>query len=163
MIYDFLEASNEQGLSAYLGGYIPDIDQIIVGTPVDTLELISGGRVPPNPAELLGSDRMAELMAELNERADLVIIDTPPVLSVADARVVSRYADAVVVVSDYTSTTKEDGQKVRATLGNTDIRQLGVVLNKVSLKEVDSYGYYGQRARSSARTNSRDDKPKAAV
>jgi len=162
-IQNFVGASNENGLSAYLGGYIPDIDQIIVGSPVDGLDIIPGGRVPPNPAELLGSDRMAKLMVALKDRADLVIVDTPPVLSVADARVVSRYTDAVLVISDHTSTTKEDGQKVRTTLSNTDIRQLGVVLNKVPSKELGSYGYYGQGDRSSTRIKSRNNKPKAAV
>lgn len=162
-IGDFVEKPHDNGLSAYLGGYIEDIGRIIVDSPVEKLNLVPGGKLPPNPAELLGSDRMAELMDALRERADIVIIDTPPILSVADARVVSRYGDAVVVISDHSSTTKEDGQKVRATLSNTDIRQLGVVLNKVPPKELGSYGYYGQEDRSITRAKAPKNNPKAVV
>lgn len=143
-VHNYLEISNELGLSAYLGGYTSEVDEIIKQTPVENLSVIVSGLKPPNPTELLGSEKMVELVKALRDRADLLIFDTPPVLSVADANVVSRYADGAVVLCDYTQTTIEDGKKTFAALSNTAVRQLGVVINKMPATELGSYNQYNQ-------------------
>jgi len=141
-VHEHLGVGNEQGLSAYLGGHTGEINEIIKQTPIKGLSVIASGPKPPNPAELLGSEKMIQLVKALREHADLLIFDTPPLLSVADANVVSRYSDGVAIVCDYTQTTIEDAKQLVAALGHTDVRQLGVIMNKIPIAETGAYSQY---------------------
>ena len=96
-LYDDLGLNNDVGLSQYLSG-MATLDQIIQQSKIEDLYLISGGPMPPNPSELLIRPAMDNLMAELREKFDFIIIDTPPLSFVADAFVISKYADHSIYV-----------------------------------------------------------------
>lgn len=111
-------------------------------TEVENLEVITSGPKPPNPAELLGSQRMKELLDKVREDYDVVIIDTPPVLPVTDAAVLSQYVDGVVLVAGYGLTTFEAAAQAKASLQKVNAKILGVVLNGVPTDRRGGYYYY---------------------
>jgi capsular exopolysaccharide synthesis family protein len=107
----------------------------------DTLVVIGAGRIPPNPSELLGSQRMRDLVKQLSESA-LVIIDTPPLLPVTDAAILATRADGALIVTSAGRTTYDMLQKALENLEKANARTLGVVLNKVPRRGAGG-GYYG--------------------
>ncbi|WP_246036097.1 polysaccharide biosynthesis tyrosine autokinase [Sinomonas susongensis] len=112
--------------------------------PMPHLKILAAGRIPPNPSELLGSRAMQHLLEELSQRA-VVLIDTPPLLPVTDAAVLSRAADGTLVVARARKTTTDSLQRALGNLARVRGRVLGVILNCVATKGPDtySYGYYG--------------------
>jgi succinoglycan biosynthesis transport protein ExoP len=118
----------------------------VVKTPVNNLLLLPSGPTPPNPAELLGSRRMTTLLAEWAVSADIVVLDTPPLLAVTDAAVLAARSDGVILVAAVNETKREALKQSVAILEGTGARLLGVVANKVFRSGQDSYyygGYYG--------------------
>ena len=111
------------------------------------LNLLSAGPTPPNPADLLGSDETIEILMALAAEYDAVIIDGPPILPVTDALVLSRYADAVVVVAAAGETTAVQMERALELLRQADAPTVGVVLNKAQRRWGDGadvgyeYGY----------------------
>lgn len=140
---------NPKGMSHYLSGQCP-MDEIIYMTNKKHLFLIPVGKFPSNPTELFGKERFEILLKELREQFDYIIIDTPPLGSVIDAAVIAKKCDAsmLVVASNYTSRTFV--KAVVAQLKTANPNFLGVVLNKVDVKNSSYYGrryggYYGGR------------------
>ncbi|HLY63853.1 MAG TPA: polysaccharide biosynthesis tyrosine autokinase [Terriglobia bacterium] len=138
-----LGVTNRKGLSGVLTGAY-GIDDAIerVGEAVN-LWVLTAGPHPPNPAELLSSSKMESLMDELRQRFDHVVVDSPPVLLVTDATVLSTLVDGVLLVAE--SGVTPPGALIRAhrTLGIAGGRVLGVVVNKVDLRSGGYYyGYY---------------------
>jgi capsular exopolysaccharide synthesis family protein len=122
------------GLTTVLLGRaaVPDVVQEWGSTG---LEVLTAGQVPPNPSELLGSPAMTRLLAELREAYDHVVLDTAPVLPVADALILSRAVDGMLLVANATRVRRaEFGQSVAA-LRRVDARVLGVVLNQARREE----------------------------
>ena len=111
-----------------------------------TLSVLAAGPRPSNPAELLGSQRMAELIQEWRSNYDFIILDTPPVLSVTDAVVVSAHCDAVILVVRSGVTTKQSLTRVRDLFMRSRKRIAGVVMNAFDLKSVDHYVYLGYKS-----------------
>jgi capsular exopolysaccharide synthesis family protein len=125
-----------------------DTTDYLVESGVDNLVLLPAGSIPPNPAELLASGQAHALWAELRSMADLVIVDTPPLLRVADGLEVAAHVDAVVVVARYGVTRTHELESVARRLGQIGgERSVGVVVNaEPSSKQDQPYGYgYGQR------------------
>jgi tyrosine-protein kinase Etk/Wzc len=119
------------------------LDDAVHETAIANLSLVGSGRFPPNPAELLGSVRMQEILHEAKARFDVVLLDSPPLLAVTDAAVLATMVDGVVLVIR-TERTKRDA--VRRALGHIRSvrgRLLGVVLNDVDLRSGAYYGSYG--------------------
>jgi len=112
-------------------------------TEVDNLDFLPSGAVPPNPAELLGSTAMRDLLTEAKSEYDLVIIDTPPILAVTDAQVLANLVNGSVLVVRSGHTDKDTAIKAKALLENTTSKLLGVVLNGKEQKEHQYYYYYG--------------------
>ena len=110
-----------------------------------TLSVLAAGPRPSNPAELLGSQRMAELVQEWRSNYDFIILDAPPVLSVTDAVVVSAHCDAVILVVRSGVTTKQSLMRVRDLFMRARKRIAGVVMNAFDLKSVDHYVYQGYK------------------
>lgn len=112
--------------------------------PELSLLVLNAGKLPPNPSELLGSTRMQELIKSLEEWADWIIMDTPPLLAVADAAAVARWCDGVLVVSKGGQSTSDAAKKGREMLENVGARIAGVVVWGLE-GGVGSggYGYYG--------------------
>ena len=113
-------------------------------TDVDpNLYFIPSGPIPPNPSELLGSNKMKEILKELQEQADFVIFDSPPVIAVTDALVLATQVDGVVLVLDFGEVPREAAKQTKALLEKIKANILGVVLNKIDMeKEGQYYPYY---------------------
>jgi polysaccharide biosynthesis transport protein len=109
-----------------------------------TLHIVTTGPCPPNPADLIASNRMKALIGELQKQADVVLFDTPPVMLVTDAIVLSRLVDGVLVLIDAGHTKRSAARKAIEKLHQVDANLLGVVLNRVSRRgdSYYSYSYY---------------------
>lgn len=142
------------GLTDVLSG-MADIDDVLQPYgPVPNLSLLSSGRIPPNPSELLGSRAMKKLLRELSETA-VVLIDAPPLLPVTDAAILTKSADGALVTVKAGSTTTDELEKALDNLRKVDAHVLGAILNQVPTKGADAsqYGYYGKYYYSSQATD----------
>jgi succinoglycan biosynthesis transport protein ExoP len=133
------------GLSSYLAG-VSSLDLITVPHPAITnLEAIPTGPIPPNPADLLSSRRLTELITELRKRYKFVVIDSPPIMAATDAVILSVLVDGVLMVVRSGETPKEAFIRTRDLLVGVKSHMLGVVLNAVDASSPDyyySYRYY---------------------
>jgi len=133
------------GLSSYLAG-VSSLDLITVPHPAITnLAAIPTGPIPPNPADLLSSRRLTELIAELRTRYKFVVIDSPPIMAATDAVILSVLVDGVLLVVRSNETPKEAFTRTRDLLAGVKCHMLGVVLNAVDASSPDyyySYRYY---------------------
>lgn len=109
---------------------------------VEGLALLPAGELPPNPTEMVGSQRMQELLGKLAERADVVLVDSPPILPVADATVLAREVDGVVLVVEVGKTRRAAAQQAVESLQQVGANVLGVVLNGVPGRGGGYYYYY---------------------
>lgn len=116
------------------------IDEIVRSTDIKGLWIIPSGPVPPNPAELLHTERFSLLLRELSEKFDRVVIDSPPLGPVTDAAIISTQVDGVVMVAKSGATRRAAIKAAWRQLKEIGARVLGTVLNNVSAKR--SYGYY---------------------
>ena len=132
------------GLSDYLTGQA-ELAQVVRSTPVSGLDILPAGNRAPNPAELLSSATMRDLIAHLSEVYDFVLLDSPPILPVADGLTLSRIVDSVVLVVRSRSTERTMAQESRRRLLRVNARILGVVLNDldISADERDTAIYGG--------------------
>ncbi len=110
-------------------------------TVVPNLYLLPSGTLPPNPAELLGSRRMSEVIAALQQHAEMVLFDAPPVIAVTDAAVLASKVDAVLLVVSAGKTKREHAKKAKALLEKVNAHLIGTVLNNVK-GETGLYQYY---------------------
>ncbi|MCQ6358790.1 CpsD/CapB family tyrosine-protein kinase [Bacillus cereus] len=118
------------------------LEKCVQTTSVDSLHFLACGPIPPNPAELLGSKSMQELLAQVYSMYDLVIFDLPPILAVTDAQIMANVCDASILVVRSESTEKETAVKAKGLLESAKGKLLGVVLNDRE-SEQGSYYYYG--------------------
>lgn len=140
-----------KGLSHYLSGQA-QLSDVICGTQEDNMFVIFAGIIPPNPSELLGSERFAELIRRTKNDYDYVIVDAPPLGSVIDAAVIAKACDASVLVVAASTVSYKFIRTVKSQLEKTECPILGVVLNKVNMKQNRYYGkyygnYYGESGR----------------
>jgi polysaccharide biosynthesis transport protein len=140
-LHQILGLNATPGLSNLLTGSATPT-QVIQSTEVPNLFCVPSGSIPPHPAELLASDLMRENLRVWREEFDHIIIDTPPVLSVTDAVMLSAYAESTVVVVRAGKTRKEALRRVRALLSQVKTRVLGVVINGVDMGSPEHYYYY---------------------
>lgn len=134
--------SNKVGLSSCISMGTA-LSAAAQATKVDNLYAVTSGVIPPNPSELLGSERMRELLQEAREVYDYVLIDLPPVLPVADALVLGAMVDGVVLVIDSGEVKVDLARDVKNQLQHAGANILGVVLNKVRSEHHGyGYGYY---------------------
>jgi capsular exopolysaccharide synthesis family protein len=108
-----------------------------------TLSILPAGHRPPLPSELLDSDRMRELFVRWRSEFDHVIVDTPPVLGMSDAVVLSAQADSVVLVVRAAESGRQSIRRAREVLLGVNAKVAGALVNAVDLKSMDYYGYYG--------------------
>ena len=130
---------NRHGLSDAIVSPEKDLRQHLLKTQIENLWLLPSGSLPPNPAELLASARMKELIATLAKDADLVLFDSPPTLVVTDAAILGVRVDGVVLVNDGGSTRSNDARRAVEELKRVRANLLGVVLNRMSGR---GSGYY---------------------
>ncbi len=136
-----LSVQPEKGLAHYLNNEC-QLDDIIVKTSLDQLDLISYGEIPPNPSELLSSEMMSDMVSELEKRYDFIIFDTPPVISVADVIPLIGLSDGMVLVIRHNSTTYPELDKAVDSLKRNNAKIIGMIVNKVPTPETSKGGYY---------------------
>lgn len=156
-IHDLFGVDSEVGLTSVLTGEaaVGEAVHWVEGPP--GLALVPCGSVPPNPSELLAAERLRDVIAPLEEWCDFVLIDTPPVLPVADARVVAGAVDATLLVVAAERSKVKEVQLATDLLGQVDAPLVGVVLNQVPVKRRHAgYGYgYGDYVPKKAPTGRR--------
>ena len=138
-IHQFFGIPNNIGFTSVLVGDA-SLEEALVPVPgIDHLILLPSGPVPPNPSELLGSQKARELFAQLGEYADVVLLDSPPVLPVTDASVLATNVDGVVLVAAAGISSRHDVTNALDNLERVSAPVAGTILNR---EEVDSYVYY---------------------
>ncbi|HTC55080.1 MAG TPA: polysaccharide biosynthesis tyrosine autokinase [Candidatus Sulfotelmatobacter sp.] len=141
-IHKTLGMGPRSGLSSVLTGSAT-LEQVITRSPsLPNVFVLPAGTPPPNPAELLASTQMRDLLEQLRGQYDHIVIDTPPTLSVTDAVVLSPRADAIVLVIRSGQTTKQALRRSRDLLMQVNAKVSGVLLNAVDLSSPDYYYYY---------------------
>ena len=143
MIHNLFIVSRENGLSEFLTTDEIDIHEIIKPSGMDNLDIITTGHVPPNPSELLSSKKMDELFTKLREEYEYIIIDSPPIIAVTDALILSKKVDQLVLVIRVNSTERAIIEQAKSLLNNIDVKVAGVVVNGIEVKKYYSgYKYY---------------------
>ncbi|WBF52132.1 CpsD/CapB family tyrosine-protein kinase [Macrococcoides canis] len=135
------ETKNVFGLSNLITNQI-NLAQAIQNTEVENLSIMTSGPIPPNPSELLTSNRFKELLSNFEEYFDMIIIDTPPVLAVTDAVIMSTLVDGTILVTNVETNNKHHLIKAKEVLQKSDANILGIVLNNVEKSSKDDYYYY---------------------
>lgn len=138
-IFEDFDRKNDVGLSTFLS-QIHDFDQVIQDTNIENLFLISGGPVPPNPSELLLTDRFELFVKTALEKFDFVIIDTPPLALVTDAFVISKFVDHTVFVLRQNYSPKEFVRSIDEYYRSGKIKNISILLNDI-YKSGLGYGY----------------------
>ncbi len=128
-IHEIFNVPQEPGLSMLLGDHPMVWRSIAAESRVDNLIVLPSGPLPSSPTELLDSSTMRELLGQLRAEADIVIVDAPPLLSVADAQALARQVDSVLLVADAKNTTRTDLAMAARELHQVDARLIGCVLN----------------------------------
>ena len=144
-VHNIFDTKIFPGLSNYLAEESKSIKDYLIKTEVDNyLWVLPAGNVPPNPSELLSSERMIKGLEELKEEFDVIIFDSTPCILVTDAIIISRIVDATVIVSAYKKTKIENLKQVQRNIENVGGKIAGVVINKipVSMKEYKNKYYY---------------------
>lgn len=131
-----------KGLSHYLSGQTKNLEDVIYETNIDNLSMIFTGAKAPNPAELLGRPKFANMLETLKEQYDFIILDCPPLGSVIDAVLVAKNCDGTILVVESDNVSYKIVQNVKKQLDQSDCKILGVVLNKVQSGGKGYYGYY---------------------
>ena len=135
-IHKIFEQDNKTGLTNILVEDKKIKDVMRKMSDVDpNLYFIPSGPIPPNPSELLGSNKMKELLKELQEQADFVIFDSPPVIAVTDALVLATQVDGVVLVLNFGEVPREAAIQTKELLNKVKANILGVVLNKIDMEK----------------------------
>lgn len=106
------------------------------------LDVITSGKIPPNPAEIVNSKAIRELIKELSEHYEYILIDTPPIAMVSDPITISTYTDAVILTIAYSHTEREIAKKSVASLKHVNANIIGTVLNKIPITKQNKYYYY---------------------
>ena len=145
-VHTRMGVSNNAGLSGALTGNEPE-ESYVSHPTLPELSILPAGHRPPLPSELLDSDRMRELIARWRSEFDHVIIDTPPVLGMSDAVILSTQADAVVLVVRAAESGRQSVRRAREVLASVNAKVAGALINAVDLNSMDYYGYYGYYAK----------------
>ena len=119
------------------------LDEVLQPYGEHGLDILGCGAIPPNPSELLASSAMSSVLADLSARYDYVLIDTPPVLPVTDAVILSTKVDGIMVLVGTTIVSKEQLSATLAALAAVENKVLGLVLNRVGTSKGERSGYYG--------------------
>lgn len=136
-INEYFGRSREQGLSDVIAGQLA-LDQAIYKTPIEGLDLLTTGAIPPNPSELLLHPNFMGLLDEVSRRYDRVVLDCPPIMAVTDAAIVGRHCGTVLLTARFAVTPLAELDAAVARL-----RQAGVPVNGILLNGVDDSAGYG--------------------
>ncbi len=136
---------NTYGVTSALLGNLDSVDQLLHETSIPNLSVLTSGPLPPNPSELLGSQRMQELLQTLAQQVDVIVLDSAPVTVVSDSAVIASYVDGVLLVVKAGSTRADMVKNAVEALQQVEAQILGVVLNAVKANESGFFYKYDQR------------------
>ncbi|WP_283775344.1 polysaccharide biosynthesis tyrosine autokinase [Desulfuromonas sp. CSMB_57] len=141
-LHQIFKVNNSKGLSTYLAGATDG--HILCHTNIPNLSVIPAGPIPPNPSELLISSRLGMLLDSVGQEFDVIICDSPPVLPVSDARLLSSLFDGVILVALAGKTSYDIAQRSIKMLRDINARLLGVVINSLEIEKTSYYhhSYY---------------------
>jgi len=167
-LHRIFKVKNGTGLSSYLIGKA-SLEEAIQKTSIKKIWLMPSGLIPPNPAELLNSKKMKELMDEVKEKFDVILFDTAPVLAVIDSVIVSSLADSTIFIVKADKTTRKPFLNAIEELRRAKARIIGIMFNEVNVKKGDyhfmdyyryyRYHYYGEEEKQAK--NIKEDKDKS--
>jgi capsular exopolysaccharide synthesis family protein len=151
-VHRAFDIDSEDGLSSYLSGQ-KDLSDLLVNSKIDNLSVLPAGPTPPNPSELLGADRMKNLIKILLGRFDKIIIDSPPALVVTDAAVLAGITDGIIQVVSASNVSRKILGRALEQMVKVGGRNIGAILNRVKSKKGGYeyytgyyyYGYYGYK------------------
>jgi non-specific protein-tyrosine kinase len=145
MLHKIFGLSNRYGLSDTVLHSTSSITERMQTTETRNLFVLTSGPLPPNPAEVLGSDRFREIIEGLKQSADIVLMDSPPVLAVADATILGTQVDGVILVARSGRTGRNEAERAVENLLRVRVHLLGAILNRARLGSRNSYyRYYEQ-------------------
>ncbi|MBI2420450.1 MAG: CpsD/CapB family tyrosine-protein kinase, partial [Ignavibacteriales bacterium] len=154
-IHSFFKTNRYPGIVDYLFGQVA-FEEIVRTSEIPDLFYITAGTIPPNPSELLESQKMKDFMAMLREKYDYVLIDSPPVIAVTDAEILSRLADATALVVSANTTEVDLMLRSLEIIKQDNVNFIGTILNnfvyKSSYGSYYKYYYYYTRPRKTDRT-----------
>lgn len=137
--FAIMSLKNDKGLSGVIGKMY-SFDEAVNKNVIENMDVLTSGAVPPNPSELLSSERMQNLLADVSEKYDYVLIDTPPINVVSDAIVLSEFIAGYVFVINYAHTTYDDVEKTINRISLSNGHMLGFVMNNKK-EDTIKYGY----------------------
>ena len=140
VVHKVFNLEREPGVTNFLAGQTEDISTLIKETEVDNLSIITSGVIPPNPSEMLGSQKMIDLVKILEDEWDMVLFDSPPLVAVTDANMVSQEIDTIVLIVKVGQTDKKAFHHTISNLRNINAPLSGIIMNAVTNKS--SYGSY---------------------
>ncbi len=138
-IHSFFKTNRYPGLVDYLFGQVP-FDEIVRQSEIPDLCYITAGTIPPNPSEILESSKFKDFLAEMREKYDYILLDSPPIIAVTDSEIIARYADATALVVSANTTETELLIRALEIIQQDNINFIGAILNNFVYKS--SYGSY---------------------
>ncbi len=132
-LHTLFSLNNDKGLTSLFIDAKGPIEPALQTVKVPNLQVLTSGPLPPNPAELLGSQRMLDVIETLKSRADIILFDAPPVIAVTDASVLGTRVDGVLLVVQAGQTRREQAKRAKQQLEKLHIRVIGAVLSGASL------------------------------
>jgi capsular exopolysaccharide synthesis family protein len=143
VLHNVFDSDRGPGLAEYLIGEIEDFNTIIHDTKIENLFIVTAGGLPPNPSELLGSDRMSVLIGQLENEWDMVLFDSPPLVAVTDASMISSEIDAIAMVVKAGQTNLAAVDRALDTMRNANAPLIGAILNGANPETLaGKYSYY---------------------
>jgi capsular exopolysaccharide synthesis family protein len=139
-VNQYLGLDRNVGLTTALLGEAA-VDDLLHKWGDDELYVLTSGRIPPNPSELLGSHEMQQLIMTLENAFDVVLLDTPPVLPVTDATVLAQHVGGVILVVGAHRIKRNELDRSLQALGLVKAEVLGVIMNRIPQKGADAYSY----------------------
>jgi len=143
-IHKIFEMRNTAGLTSVLMDNELELSDVVSPTNTKGLHVMTSGPIPPNPAELLGTNKMNELKIEMENYFDMVIFDMPPLLAVTDAQIMASSTDGTIFVAPKGEVDKDEVLKAEDLLKKVDANVLGFIFNKVEKTNDSYYYYYGE-------------------
>ena len=140
VIHSVFNVKREPGVTNYLSGQTDDYHSLVKSSEIENLSLMTSGLIPPNPSEMLGAKKMSEFVKKLESEWDMILFDSPPLVAVTDATMVSKEIDRIIMVVKVGQTDKKAFDHTITSLSNVGAPLGGVILNAVTHK--NSYGSY---------------------
>jgi capsular exopolysaccharide synthesis family protein len=139
-LHKIFNLENQEGFSTYLAG--ASGIKIHAVPEVENLHILTAGPTPPNPSELLGSDRLHALINPDKDRFDVTFFDSPPVLTVSDSLILARFLEGTIIVARAGKTSYEIMEKGLSVLANIHAPLLGIIINAIMIRKSDYYYYH---------------------